>query len=120
VQDSSGGVAVGYGVMVSFYSAHGNYDRPDLRQDTYDLIGSLRQGNPAMQVSGGERQVRVNGRPGLVTTLSNQSPLGGRETDMLVTVNHPEGMLYMIFIGPSTEFGRLQPIYEQMLSTLRF
>lgn len=120
VQDSNGGVAVGYGVMISFYNAHGSYNRPDLRQDTSDLIGSLRQGNPAMQMSGNQRQIRVSGRPALVTTLSNQSPLGGRETDMLVTVNHPEGLLYMIFIGPSNEFSRLQPVYEQMLSGIRF
>lgn len=120
VQDQGGNVAVGYGLMVSFYTAHGNYNRPNLRDDTYDLVGSLQQTNPALQATGGQRQARVNGQPALVTTLSNQSPMGGRETDMLVTVNHPQGLLYLIFISPANEFSKVQGVYEQMLSSMRF
>jgi hypothetical protein len=39
---------------------------------------------------------------------------------MLVTVERPEGLFYMVFIGPESEFRNLQPIYEQMLRTVRF
>jgi beta-barrel assembly-enhancing protease len=118
VQDRSGNVAVGYGVMVSFFNGHSG--RPNLRQDTNDLIGSLRQSNPGLQVDGNQRSTRVNGQQALVTTMINQSPLGGREIDMLVTINRQEGLMYMIFIAPQQEFSRLQPVFEQMLRSVRF
>jgi hypothetical protein len=118
VQDRSGNVAVGYGVMVSVYSTRGG--RSDLRRDTSDLVATLQQSNPGLQVSGGQRSTRVNGQSALVTTLSNQSPLGGRETDMLVTVNRPEGLMYLIFIAPQKDYQQLQSVFEQMLRTVRF
>ncbi len=118
LQDRSGNVGVAYGVMVSFYSGRGS--RTDLRNDTNDLLGSLRQSNPGLQVSGGQKQTRVNGQPALVTNLSNQSPLGGREVNMLVTISRPEGLMYMIFIAPQQDYGQLQGVFEQMLRTVRF
>ena len=55
-----------------------------------------------------------------MTTLYNQSPMGGREVNMLVTAERPEGLFYMIFIGPENDFRQLQPVYEQMLRSVRF
>jgi beta-barrel assembly-enhancing protease len=118
VQDSRGSVAVGYGVMASFSTP--NSDGRNLAQNTSDLIGQLRQSNPAMQTGGRQQKTKVGGSDALVTTLYNQSPLGGREIDMLVTVERPEGLFYMVFIGPEKEFKQLQPVYEKMLSSVRF
>jgi hypothetical protein len=118
VQDGRGNVAIGYGVMVSFATPH-NSGR-NLRQDTQDLIAQLSQSNPGMQTGGRQQNVRIGGSQGLVTTLYNQSPMGGREVNMLVTTERPEGLFYMVFIGPEKDFAQLQPIYEQMLRTVRF
>jgi Zn-dependent protease with chaperone function len=118
VQDSTGNVAVAYGVMASYLNRHG--EPPELRRDTQDLIAQLRQSNPAMQVTGRQQNIRVNGAPGLVTTLYNQSPLGGREVNMLVTADRPEGLFYAIFIAPDRDWKQLQPVYERMLSSLKF
>ncbi len=82
IQDSKGGVGIAYGVMVSFATPH---SRGNLRQDTSDLIAQLSQSNPSIQTGGNQKNVRVGGVSGLVTTLYNQSPLGGREINMLVT-----------------------------------
>lgn len=118
VQDRNGSVAVGYGVMISGFSAQS--DRSDLRQDTQDLIAQLSRSNPAMQVSGRQQTTRLNGQTALVTTLYNQSPLGGREIDMLVTVQRPQGLLYFVFIAPEQDYRQLQSVFEQMLRTVRF
>ena len=117
IQDSSGGVGIAYGVMISFASPH---DTGNLRQNTSDLIGQLAQSNPGMQTGGSQRNVRIGGTSGLVTTLYNQSPLGVREINMLITAQRPEGLFYMIFIGPEKDFKQLQPVYEQMLQSVRF
>ena len=73
-----------------------------------------------MQTGGSQKNARVDGTSALVTTLYNQSPLGGREINMLVTAQRPEGLFYMIFIGPEKDFRQLQPTYEQMLQSVRF
>ena len=73
-----------------------------------------------MQTGGSQKSVRIGGVSGLVTTLYNQSPLGGREINMLVTAQRPEGLFYMICIGPEKDFRHLQPVYEQMLQSVRF
>ena len=118
VQDQSGNVAVGYGVMVSGFTPH--RDGGNLASDTQDLLGQLRQSNPAMQVSGRQTRANLNGQQALVTTLSNQSPLGGREIDMLVTVERPQGLLYFVFIAPEQDWRQMQPVFEQMLRSVRF
>jgi Zn-dependent protease with chaperone function len=118
IQDSRGGVGIAYGVMISFASPHGG--GRNLNQDTSDLIGQLTQSNPAIQSGGKQQRARVGSDNGLVTTLYNQSPMGGREVNMLVTVERPEGLFYMIFIGPENDFRQLQPVYEQMLRSVRF
>jgi hypothetical protein len=117
VQDRNGGVAVGYGVIASYADSNHN---GNLRSATEDLIGDLRRSNPAMQTGGRQQSTRVNGQNALVTTLYNQSPLGGREVDMLVTVQGREGLFYLVFIAPEADFKNTQSMYEQMLRTVRF
>jgi beta-barrel assembly-enhancing protease len=118
IQDSRGGVGIAYGVMVSFASPHDN--SRNLNQDTSDLIGQLAQSNPSLQTGGKQQRAKIGGSNALVTTLYNQSPMGGREINMLVTAERPEGLFYMIFIGPENDFRQLQPVYEQMLKSVRF
>jgi Zn-dependent protease with chaperone function len=118
VQDQTGNVAVAYGVMVSGYNPPSG--GRDLRQDTADLIGQLRQSNPGMQVAGNQQRARLGGETALVTTLYNQSPMGGREIDRLVTIDRPEGLLYFVFIAPERDYRQLQPVFDQMLRSVRF
>jgi hypothetical protein len=104
--------------MLSY--ANARYDDSNLTRDTNDLIASMRQNNPAMQATGRQQRTRVGGSNGLVTTLYNQSPLGGREIDMLVTVERPEGLFYMVFIAPEAEYRNIQGVFEHMLRNVRF
>jgi Zn-dependent protease with chaperone function len=119
VQDRNGSVAVAYGVMASGFTAHGN-NPGNLSADTNDLIAQLRQSNPAMQVVGRQTRTRLGGEQALVTTLHNQSPLGGREINMLVTVERPQGLLYLVFVAPEGDYRQLQSTFEHMLRSVRF
>lgn len=118
VKDSRGSVGIAYGLIVSF--ANPNSSKRNLNQDTSNLISQLAQSNPGLQTGGKQTRTRIGSDNALVTTLYNQSPLGGREINMLVTAQRPEGLFYMIFIGPENDFKQLQPIYEQMLKSVKF
>ena len=118
-QDRQGGVSVGYGMMASLFDPHRGRVS-DIRRDTDDLIGQLSQGNPSMQTGGRQTRTRIGGANALVTTLYNQSGLnGGRELNMLVTVDHGDSILYFIFIAPENDFRTAQPVFEQMLRSVR-
>lgn len=73
-----------------------------------------------MQAGGNAQRTRLGGQQALVTTLYNQSPMGGREVDMLVTVQRPQGLLYLVFIAPEQEYRTVQSVFEQMLRSVRF
>jgi len=44
--------------------------------------------------------IRVDGATALSTYLSNDSPIGGRETDWLVTLECRDGLLFIVFTAP--------------------
>ncbi|MBI1895454.1 MAG: M48 family metalloprotease [Acidobacteria bacterium] len=116
VRTQFGGVAVGYGALLSYYRPQ----RRNLPQATAELIRVLQQANPMMEVAGGSRRVQAGSSPGLVTQLRSASPYGGTEIDYLLTVARPEGLFYMVFVAPEGEVGRLQPAFERMIQSLRF
>lgn len=118
MQNPNGGVAVGYGLMVSYYQPQ--TDRLDLERDTADLVNQFRSSNRGMQV-GERRAVTAGGQRALLTTLYSQSPYQGeQEVDALVTVPRPEGLFYLIFIAPRSEFQNVQGVFDQVLRSLRF
>lgn len=117
-QGSGGATQIGYGAMVSYYFPQGS--NVDLKRDTQELIRQLAQGNTGMKASG-SKNYRIDGNPALITTLYSQSPYRGeREVDSLVTVARPEGLFYIIFIAPESEWRDIQPAFEQMLGSVRF
>ena len=75
---------------------------------------------PGMKVTKERSSLRVAGEPGLSTMLSNDSPLGGRETDWLVTVLCPEGLVYVVFVAPEQDFGAYRQTFQAMLDSIRF
>lgn len=121
VQTQGGGTAIGYGVMASVYFPP-NGSATDLERETQDLIRQMQQSNAGMKTSGtGARSIRVDGQLALVTTLYSSSPYQGqREVDMLVTVSRPQGLFYIVFIAPESEFSQVQKSYEEMLKSVRF
>jgi hypothetical protein len=90
-----------------------------LEQSTDQLVQELRLSNRNMRVIRYHEVVRVNGDRALSTYLSNDSPVGGRETDWLVTVERPDGLLFIVFTAPEREFQRYEGTFHQMLRSVR-
>jgi hypothetical protein len=87
----------------------------DLEDATDQLISELRQSNPTMRLIRRYGAIDVRGQRALSTYLSSESPLGGREIDWLVTFEHPEGVLFLVFAAPERDFQGYEPTFEQML-----
>ena len=117
VRTAGGGTAIAYGTVLSYYKPQASRN---LRQATGELVRELQSANPSMRATGAPRSIRVNGSQGLITTLSAQSPHGGAERDVLLTVARPEGIFYMILVGPDSSFAQLEPAFQRMLSSIQF
>lgn len=135
VGDGQGNQALAYGVIVSFYEPRGGDYGQSLQgggygqgttasttrldQSTDQLVQELRLSNRNMRVIRYREETRVDGDRALSTYLSNDSPIGGRETDWLVTVERPDGLLFMVFTAPERDFQRYEGAFHQMLRSVR-
>ena len=119
VRGANGQVAVGYGFEVSYYFPQGT--SIDLNRDTQALIQQLQEGNSGMRVGRPGRNISIAGERALETTLYSRSPYQGeQEVDELVTTPRPEGLFYMVFIAPQSEFGQIEGAFQDILRSVRF
>ena len=116
---ANGSIRVTAGAVVGYFSS--SVGRNDLGAGTLELIAFLHLDRPALQPTAApQRNVRLNGADGLLTTLVNRSPQGGAEADVLLTVLRPQGVFYVLCVAPQVDFVRLQQVFQQMLISIRF
>jgi hypothetical protein len=121
-----GGIVSGslaYGMMISTYEPHDdNGDRRiSLTEATDQLISDLRQSNPQMRIMRSHESVRVGGRSAMSTELSNQSPAGGRETDVVVVVAAPDGTFYyFVGVAPQADYSIYANAFDDIITSVRF
>jgi hypothetical protein len=134
VNDGSGNQALAYGVLVNIYEPHADRYGQQLQgpgfgqgsavtaeEATDQLIQDLRQSNQNLRVVRRHEPIDFGGQRGLSTYLSNDSPVqgGGRETNWLVTLPQPEGLLFFVFTAPEREFQSYERAFQQMLYSAR-
>jgi hypothetical protein len=112
--------SVAYGVMTAVFTPSGTNRTPDLKQATDQLAQEMQSSNSGMRLAKDQGQIRVGGQKALSRLFVNDSPVGGRETDWLVTVARPEGLVYFVFIAPEQEFSAYQEAFQQIIASIRF
>jgi hypothetical protein len=117
VPDSTGQGQVVYGVVMSIYKPQ---DSVDLRRDTDVVLNGILQGSPAVRKVSSAQERSVGRQTGLTTQLEGPSLFPGEtESDTLVTVARPEGLVYFIFVAPRSEAASAQSAYDAMLRSVR-
>ena len=142
VDDGNGNKALAYGVIVNIYQPHvdgygqqlqgRDYGQGSgqnssqgaataLEQATDQLVAEFRQSNRNMRVIRYHEGIRVDGENALSTYLSNDSPItgGSRETDWLITLARPDGLVFIVFTAPEREFQSYESVFQQMLGSVR-
>jgi hypothetical protein len=136
VNDGQGNQALAYGVIVNIFEPGGDAYGQQLQSRGYGqastqnaatrleeatdrLVQELRLSNRNMRVIRNRESLQVDGARALSTFLSNDSPVGGRETDWLVTVAHEDGLLFMVFTAPEREVQIYDSTFQQMLRSVR-
>ncbi len=111
--------ALAYGTIMSVRTL-GSGSRPSLKDATNQLTQDMQSSNSAMRLSKDLGQIKVAGQNALSRMFVNNSPVGGRETDWIVTVLRPEGLVYFVFVAPENEFINYQPAFKQILNSVAF
>jgi hypothetical protein len=137
IDDGQGNQALAYGVIVNIFEPHAmssggqqltgpGYGQGSaqafatrLERSTDQLVQELRLSNRDMRVIRYRETIRVDGATALSTYLSNDSPIGGRETDWLVTLECPDGLLFIVFTAPEPDFQRYDGAFHEMVRSVR-
>ena len=113
----TGGLA--YGMIVGVHQVQADSSEHALENATQALIRELASTNPGLKVTRDPGPVQLNGQPGLSTYLSNDSPVGGQETDWLVTVMQPKGLMSFLCVAPQTKYSDYDKVFSAILDTVR-
>jgi Zn-dependent protease with chaperone function len=120
VQGNGDQGALAYGMIVDAVSMQADAkDSNALATATQQLIQSLQKSNPNLRVVQRASPVRLNGQPGLSTYLSNDSPVGGQETDWLITVMQPQGFISFLCVAPQAAYSDYDKTFSAILDTVR-
>ena len=133
VEVGNGNQALAYGVLINIYvprvdNANRQKTQPEryaqasgmsLQAATDRLVQELRLTNQKIQIIRNPENFKVDGQPALSTYFSNDSPLGGRETDRLVTLECPDGLLFIVFTAPARDFQSYDKTFQQVLTSVR-
>ncbi len=121
VQDRNAKAALAYGLIINVTDAQGDPNATDaLEVSTGRLIEEIQHSNPGMRVVRKSERVRLNGQRALSTHLNSDSPMGGQETDWVITVMRPEGLLYIVCVAPEKETPAYDETFTAILDSVRF
>jgi beta-barrel assembly-enhancing protease len=120
VQGADGQGALAYGLMVNVRAEQiDGSDSNALANATQRLIADLQKANRNLKVVQRGSSVRLNGQPGLSMYLSNDSPIGGQETDWLITVMQPNGLMSFLCVAPQAKYSDYDKTFSAILDTVR-
>ncbi len=121
LDDGSGHATLAYGLIIGVAQAKGDpSDESALNRATSQVIQDLQKSNPSMKVTRQSEHLRLNGQLGLSTYLSNVSPAGGQETDWVVSVLRPEGLVYFVCVAPQSAYDNYDKAFSSILDSVRF
>jgi len=85
-------------------------------------VQQMIQGSPGLRRSSDrQRNIQVAGQKALLTPLESPSPYQGElEVDMLTTLPRPEGLFYVLFIAPKSEWDGAVREFNNLLGSIQF
>ena len=117
IQDQQGNVQIAYGTVIGFQQTQGT----DLERNAQAVLDEVMKGAPGAQITGQPRRIDVNGVPAMLTTLQSRSAfVNEREVNVIAALQGRDGMLYIVFVAPESEYKQVEGTFQQMLRSLRF
>jgi Zn-dependent protease with chaperone function len=116
-RNSRGNPELAYGTMVNRYEPRAG---SSLESATEQLIASLRQSNPNLEIHRRAEPMRLGGQRSLSAYLLNDSPVKGKELIWLVTTMRPDGMFYVVSVAPQADYDHYSKSFEATINSFHF
>jgi hypothetical protein len=108
--------AVGFGLVAGIAQMD---RRTPLGERTEQFLRGLEQSQQGMRRSQASRSQNINGQPALVSVYSSTSPYAGKtESDTVVTIDHPQGLFYMVLATPQSEYSRMRSVFNRIVTSV--
>jgi hypothetical protein len=121
VDDGKGNASLAWGVIVSVYEPKpGGAGNATLQEATDQLVEDLRHNNPSMRVQRRAEPMRLAGQQALSVYLTDDSPVGGKETVWVITALRPEGLVHLICVAPQNDYDQYNHAFETIVSSVKF
>ncbi len=116
-RNSRGSPELAYGSMVNRFEPRSG---SSLESATDQLIASLRQSNPNLEIHRKAEPMRLGGQRALSAYLLNDSPVKGKELIWLVTTMRPDGMFYLVSVAPQADYDHYSKSFEATINSFHF
>jgi Zn-dependent protease with chaperone function len=106
-----------YGMIIDVFAPQ---NARNLDQATDQFLAGLQRSNPAMKIVRSRVQTRVDSWPAQRTELSNDSPNGGKETDIVITLLRSNNELqYFVLVAPTKDMPQYERTFQSILSSVQ-
>jgi hypothetical protein len=107
---------VAYGMIIDVFQPQGARNLDDA---TSQYLDNLRKGNPSVRIVRNRGQGRVSGQVAQITELVSDSPLGGQETDVVITVLQSGALRYFVEVAPSKDFAQYDAAFRDIIDSVQ-
>ncbi len=109
---------LGYGMIINSTAVQ---NVRSLDQVTDQFIAGLQRDNPSMKVTRSRQPTRVDGLPAQLTELTSDSPFGGQETDVVITLLRTNTQLqYFVLVVPAKDMPQYNRTFQNILNSVKF
>jgi hypothetical protein len=106
-----------YGMIIDVFEPQ---NARNLDGATDQFLAGLQRSNPAMKVVRSRAQTRVDSWPAQRTELSNDSPNGGKETDIVITLLRSNSELqYFVLVAPTKDMPQYERTFQSILGSVQ-
>jgi beta-barrel assembly-enhancing protease len=105
-----------YGLLIDVFKPQ---NANNLDQATQQFLQSLQKGNPNMRFVRSRVQSRVDGQTAQLAEATNDSPVGGQETDVITTVWRNGQLQYFVQVAPTKDLPKYQTAFRTIMDSVR-
>jgi hypothetical protein len=106
-----------YGITIDTFTPQ---NARTLEQATDQFLTGLQRNNPSMRVVRSRVQTRVDGAPAQLTEFSSDSPFGGKETDVVVTVMRSATQMQLfVLVAPTKDMPQYDRTFTTIMNSVR-
>jgi hypothetical protein len=113
------GGGIGAGMLIGTYKPKQANSLDAAHQEL--VQGFIQQNQGQLQAEAQPQSLQIDGRNAMLSRMAGVSPYqGAKEHDMIVSLGVQNQLLYFVFVGPDAQWAQLEPVYKNILQSVRF